>query len=116
VFFTNEEYQTSLLMNGSVKGPGQSVLVLTLSICGGQSGWAKLGEEVVNSNQLWPPIQLLLMVAAVHKTPLLCMLLHYKSTAVQRPNPTPTISYYLHVCDPTHCVTFIHVCCTYQLT
>lgn len=27
-------------MNGSVNGPGQSVLVLTLSICGGQSSWA----------------------------------------------------------------------------
>lgn len=94
MFFTNEEYQTSLLMNGSVKGPGQSVLVLALSICGGQSGWAKLGEEVVNSNQLWLPILLLLMVAAVIKTPLLCMLLHYKSTAapLQRPSPTPTIS------------------------
>lgn len=65
VFFTNEEYQTSLLMNGSVNGPGQSVLVLTLSICGGQSGWEKLGEEVVNSNQLWPPALLFLMVAAV---------------------------------------------------
>lgn len=39
VFFTNEEYQTALFMNGSVNGPGQSVLVLTLSICGGQSSW-----------------------------------------------------------------------------
>ena len=43
VFFTNKEYQTTLLMNGSVNGPGQSVLVLT--ICGGQSSWAVLADE-----------------------------------------------------------------------
>jgi len=44
VFFTNKEYQTTLLMNVSVNGPGQSVLVLTLSICGGQSSWAVLAD------------------------------------------------------------------------